>query len=60
LANDEVTSQETEVVDEFPNAKLLIVQERPWFADMANFKVVGIIPEAKKEVIQGSKSVCLG
>jgi len=48
------------VVDEFPNAKLLIVQERPWFADMANFKVVGIIPEAKKEVIQGSKSVCLG
>ena len=22
-----------------------MVQERPWFADMANFKVAGIIPE---------------
>ena len=23
----------------------MMIQERPWFADMANFKVVGLIPE---------------
>ena len=45
LANEEVTTRKTEVVDEFPDEKLLVVHERPWFADIANFKVVGIIPE---------------
>jgi len=45
LANEEFTSRETEVVDEFPDEKLLVIQERPWFADMANFKASGIIPE---------------
>jgi len=44
LANEEVTAREFEVLDEFPDEKLLVVQERPWFADMANFKVAGIIP----------------
>jgi len=32
-------------MDEFPDEKLLVVQERSWFVDMANFKVAGIIPE---------------
>jgi len=45
LANEAITAKETEVVDEFPNEKLLVVQERPWFADMANFKAVNIVPE---------------
>jgi len=45
LANEEVTARESEVLDEFPGEKLLVVQERPWFADMANFKAVGIIPD---------------
>jgi len=45
LANEEVIARESEVVDEFPDVKLLVVQERSWFVDMANFKVVGIIPE---------------
>ena len=45
LANEEVTTRENEVVDEFPDEKLLVIQERPWFADMVNFKAVGIIPE---------------
>jgi len=45
LANEEVTAKEYEVLDEFPDEKLLVVQERPWFADMANFKAAGIIPE---------------
>jgi len=45
LANEEITARKSEVLDEFPDEKLLVVQERPWFADMANFKVAGIIPE---------------
>jgi len=45
LTNEEVTTRESEVLDEFPDEKLLVVQERPWFADMANFKAAGIIPE---------------
>ena len=45
LANEEVTDRESEVVDEFPDEKLLVVQESPWFADMENFKAAGIIPK---------------
>jgi len=33
------------VLDEFPDEKLLVVHERPWFADMANFKAAHIVPE---------------
>jgi len=29
LANEEVTARETEMVDEFPEKKLLVIQERP-------------------------------
>ena len=45
LANDEVTILEPEVLAEFPDEKLLIIKERPWFADMANFKAIGTISE---------------
>jgi len=45
LANEEVTARESEVIDEFPDEKLLVVQESPWFADMENFKAAGIIPK---------------
>ncbi|CAJ2658862.1 unnamed protein product [Trifolium pratense] len=45
LVNTEVTKHEREVLEEFPDEKLLMVQERPWFADMANFKVFGLIPD---------------
>nr|KYP51625.1 Retrovirus-related Pol polyprotein from transposon 17.6 [Cajanus cajan] len=45
LVNDEVTMKEREILEEFPNEKLLMVQERPWFADLANFKAFGVIPE---------------
>jgi len=38
LANEEVMA-------EFPNEKLLMIQERPWFVDMANFKATRAIPE---------------
>jgi len=43
LDNEEVTARESAVIDEFPDEKLLVVQERPWFADIANFKAAGII-----------------
>ena len=45
LVNKEVTSKEAEVRDEFPDESLFLVSERPWFADMANFKAAGIIPK---------------
>ena len=37
LTNNEVTRNEPEV-EEFPDEKLLAIKERPWFADMANYK----------------------
>jgi hypothetical protein len=43
--NEEVTKQELDVLEEFPNEKLLAIEERSWFASMANFKAVRIIPE---------------
>ncbi|CAJ2671898.1 uncharacterized protein LOC123891769 [Trifolium pratense] len=45
LVNKEVTKHEHEVREEFPDEKLLMMQERPWFADMANYKASGLIPE---------------
>jgi hypothetical protein len=36
LVNNGVTKKETEIIDEFSDEKLLIVHERPWFADMTN------------------------
>jgi len=45
LINEEITSKEVEVRDEFPDESLFLVSERPWFADMANFKAARIIPK---------------
>nr|KYP31824.1 Retrovirus-related Pol polyprotein from transposon 17.6 [Cajanus cajan] len=45
LVNDELTMKEREFLEEFPDEKLLMVQERPWFADLENFKAVGVLPE---------------
>ena len=45
LLNEEVTTKEKEVLEEFPDEKLFKVQERPWFADMANFKAARVIPQ---------------
>ena len=44
LVNEEVTSKEAEVRDEFLDESLFLVSKRPWFADMANFTATGIIP----------------
>ena len=45
LINEEVTHEELEIHDEFPDESLLVVNERPWFADFANYKATGIIPK---------------
>ncbi|XP_019457606.1 PREDICTED: uncharacterized protein LOC109357993 [Lupinus angustifolius] len=45
LVNQEVIVTESEVVEEFPDEKLIMVQERPWFADMTNLKAIGVIPK---------------
>jgi len=45
LVNNEVTKKENEVLEEFPDEQLLMVQERPWFVNMANYKTTGLIPE---------------
>ncbi|WJX91525.1 hypothetical protein P8452_73291 [Trifolium repens] len=45
LVNNEVTKHEHEVREEFPDEQLLMMQERPWFADMANYKASGLVPD---------------
>lgn len=45
LVNIEVTKQKSEVKEEFPNEKLLMVLVRPRFPDFANHKETGFIPE---------------
>ncbi|XP_058744331.1 uncharacterized protein LOC131616902 [Vicia villosa] len=44
LVNVNVTNQEAEINDEFPDEQLFQVQIRPWFADLANHKATGMIP----------------
>jgi len=36
LVNKEVTLKELEIRDEFPNELLFMMNESPWFADLAN------------------------
>ncbi|XP_014491938.1 uncharacterized protein LOC106754437 [Vigna radiata var. radiata] len=45
LVNEEVTSKEKEIWESFSDKTLLYIQQRPWFADLANFKAAGVILE---------------
>ena len=45
LVNEDVTSKEDEIRDKFLDESLFLIAGRPWFADMANFKVAGVIPK---------------
>jgi len=45
LENNEVTKKEKAIMAEFPDEKLFAIGERPWFADMANFKADNIVPD---------------
>ncbi|GAU51100.1 hypothetical protein TSUD_411810 [Trifolium subterraneum] len=45
LENPMVTKKEKCIDEEFPDEKLMMVSQHPWFADMANFKAGNEIPE---------------
>lgn len=45
LANNEATDKEKEIEEEFLDEKLFAMRERPWFADMTNFKAACEISE---------------
>jgi len=45
LENKEVTKKEKAIMAEFPDEKLFAIGERPWFADMANYKAGNIVPD---------------
>lgn len=38
LVNLQVTKHEKEVFEEFPDEQLMMINERPWFVDLANYK----------------------
>jgi len=40
-----VTTQGPEIQEEFTHEKLFNISIRPWFAEMANFKAVGALPD---------------
>ncbi|MCH80702.1 hypothetical protein A2U01_0001475 [Trifolium medium] len=48
LKNPEATKKERSIAEEFPDEQLLRVSQRPWFADMANFKAVRVVPKEYK------------
>lgn len=39
-----MTLKEPEIQDEFLDKKLFTVKDRPWFADITNYKASGVIP----------------
>jgi hypothetical protein len=45
LENEEVTKKEKAITAEFPDEKLMDIEERLWIADMANFKAGNINPD---------------
>ena len=45
LINKEVTREELEICDEFPDESFVVVNERPWIADFSNYNVAGIFPK---------------
>ncbi|GAU43651.1 hypothetical protein TSUD_24200 [Trifolium subterraneum] len=45
LENPLVTTKEKVIGEAFPDEHLLAISTRPWFADLANYKVSGELPE---------------
>jgi len=45
LENNEVTKKEKTIMAKFLDEKLFAIGERPWFADMANYKASNIVPD---------------
>jgi len=60
LVNDEVTCKEREICETFCDESLMLIQQRPWFADMANFKAASVLPkdlswQQKKKILHDAK-----
>ncbi|XP_019433654.1 PREDICTED: uncharacterized protein LOC109340420 [Lupinus angustifolius] len=45
LINDEVTKGKREIAKVFLDLKLFLIQDKPWFADIANYKASEISPD---------------
>lgn len=45
LENNDTTNKERNIVEEFPNEHLMEISERPWFANMENYKATNIVHE---------------
>lgn len=43
LDNKEVTKNENPIIAEFPDERLFVVEERPWFAEMKIFKADNMV-----------------
>jgi hypothetical protein len=60
LDNAAITAREKSIEEEFPDEKLFAISKRPWFADIANFKVGKVIPrgytwQQKKKLIKDAR-----
>nr|XP_029144851.1 uncharacterized protein LOC114924447 [Arachis hypogaea] len=44
IPHEENETHSPRVNESFPNEQLMMIQEAPWFADIANFKAVGELP----------------
>ncbi|XP_027368263.1 uncharacterized protein LOC113874230 [Abrus precatorius] len=60
LPLESLTPNSLEINEEFPDERLLLVEEMPWFIDIANFKATQFIPkrftwQQKKKFLHDSK-----
>lgn len=45
LQNVEVTRDKQNITETFPDEQLMAISERPWFAGMANYKAIKVVPK---------------
>ncbi|MCI13910.1 hypothetical protein A2U01_0035033, partial [Trifolium medium] len=60
LDNATITAKEKSITEEFPDERLFAISQRPWFANMANFKASNVVPreytwQQKKKLFRDAK-----
>jgi len=64
LENSEVTNKEKAIMAEFLDEQLFVVEERPWFSNMENFKAGNIVADDlewhQRMQLQGCKPLFVG
>jgi len=65
LVNDEISCKERNICETFCDESLMLIQQRPWFADMANIKAAGVLLkdiswQQKKKFLHDAKKIPLG